>query len=53
MAGPHGRAIPGAKPQVENPGKTFKRVLGYVLSRYKIQSIIVVICIFFTVIANV
>lgn len=53
MAGPHRRAMPGAKSQVENPGKIFMRVLKYVLTKYTIQSIIVVFCIFFTVIANV
>ena len=45
MAGPHGKAMPGAKSQVENPGKIFMRVLRYVFSKYKIQSIIVVVCI--------
>ena len=34
MAGPHGRAIPGAKSQVVNPGKIFMRVLKYVLTKY-------------------
>ena len=53
MAGPHGKAMPGAKSQVENPGKIFMRVLRYVFSKYKIQSIIVVVCIIFSVIANV
>lgn len=32
--GPGGRSN-GPRPKVENPGKVFKRILAYVMSRYK------------------
>ena len=41
------------KPQVKNPGKLFKRLMGYVLKTYKIQYAIVIVCIFISVIASV
>ena len=50
------RRGPGArsfKPQVENPGKLFRRILSYVFKYYKIHLIIVVICILCSVFANV
>lgn len=53
MAGPHGRAPRGVKPQVENPGKIFKRLMGYIFKTYKIPYIIVFVLIFISVIANV
>ena len=40
--GPGGRSS-GPRPKVENPGKVFKRILAYVMSRYKAQ-VIVVLC---------
>ena len=40
--GPGGRSN-GPRPKVENPGKVFKRILAYVMSRYKAQ-VIVVFC---------
>ena len=40
--GPGGRSN-GPRPKVENPGKVFKRILAYVMSRYKAQ-VIVVLC---------
>ena len=51
--GPHGRPPRGMKPQVKNPGKLFKRLMGYVLKTYKIQYAIVIVCIFISVIASV
>lgn len=53
MAGPHGRPPRGMKPQVENPGKIFKRLMKYIFRTYKIQYIAVFILIFVSVIANV
>ena len=38
--GPGGRNN-GPRPKVENPGKVFKRILAYVMSRYKAQVIVV------------
>ena len=42
-----GRGMP--RPKVENPGKLFKRIMGYVFKFYPIQMIIIVVCIFVTV----
>ena len=53
MAGPHGRPPRGVKPQVENPGKIFKRLMKYIFKTYKIQYIVVFVLIFVSVIANV
>ncbi|MCI6248098.1 ABC transporter ATP-binding protein/permease, partial [bacterium] len=43
----------GPRPKIENPGKVFKRILGYVFKFYKIPVIVVVCCIFISVLANV
>ena len=48
MRGPRGQ-----KPKIENPGKLFKRLMGYVLKNYTPQVVIVVICIFVGVFANI
>ncbi|MEE1085726.1 MAG: ABC transporter ATP-binding protein [Schaedlerella sp.] len=53
MAGPHGRTPRGVKPQIENPGKIMKRLMGYVFKDYKIHCLFVFIFIFVGVIANV
>ena len=39
----------GPRPKIENPGKLFKRVMGYTLKDYGVGWIVVVICIFVTV----
>ena len=49
--GPGGRNN-GPRPKVENPGKVFKRILAYVMSRYKAQVIIVLCCILLAVFAQ-
>ena len=49
---PRGR-VRGPLPKLDNPGKLFSRMMGYVLRRYKIQCIIVVICILIGVFANI
>ena len=52
MAGP-GRRVPrGMKPQVKEPGKVLKRLLGYVFRYYKVHMIIVFICILLSVVMN-
>ena len=43
----------GPRPKIENPGKLFKRVMGYVLKNYAVHLVIVAICIFISVLANV
>ena len=49
--GPGGRSnVP--RPKVENPGKVFKRILAYVMSRYKAQVIVVLCCILLAVFAQ-
>lgn len=51
MPGPGG--VRGPKPKIENPGKLFRRLIGYILKDYTPHVIIVVICIFVGVLANV
>lgn len=48
-----GRVPRGMKSQVKNPGKLFKRLMGYVFKKYGVQYVIVVILIFIGVLANV
>lgn len=49
----HGRGMMGSKPKIENPGKIFKRVFGYILKDYTVHLIIVVIGIVVSVLAQV
>jgi len=49
--GPGGRSN-GPRPKVENPGKVFKHILAYVMSRYKAQVIVVLCCILLAVFAQ-
>ena len=49
--GPGGRNN-GPRPKVENPGKVFKRILAYVMNRYKAQVIVVLCCILLAVFAQ-
>ncbi len=49
---PGGRVPRGMKPAVENPGKILKRLFGYVMKYYKFHVIVVVICIFLSVLCN-
>ena len=51
MPGP--RQMRGMKSNVENPGKIFKRIMGYVFRKYKFHYLLVVILIFVGVLANV
>ncbi|MGN1159823.1 MAG: ABC transporter ATP-binding protein [Lachnospiraceae bacterium] len=51
--GPGGpKGIRGPRPKLKNPGKIFKRIMGYVLKDYWMQCILVVICILVTVFAS-
>ncbi len=52
MPGP-GHHMRGPKPKIENPGKLFKRLMGDVLKNYAPHVIIVVVCIFVGVLANI
>ena len=52
MPGP-GHHTRGPRPKIENPGKLFKRLMGYVLKNYTPHVIIVVVCIFVGVFANI
>ncbi len=47
-----GKAMQGG-PKVKNPMKILKRLIGVIFKKYKIQMIIVFICIFLSVLANV
>lgn len=53
MPGPGPRGPRGMKSQVENPGKLMGRLLKYVGKNYGIHLVIVAVCIFISVIANV
>ncbi len=49
--GGHGRGMRG--PKVENAGKIFRRLLGYVMKNYAVHCVIVIICIVASVLASV
>ena len=51
MPGPRGPR--GPKPKIKNPGKLFARLMGFIFRKYLPACIIVVICIFVSVLANV
>lgn len=51
MPGPRGPQ--GPKPKIKNPGKLFARLIGFIFKKYLPACIIVVICIFVSVLANV
>lgn len=51
--GPGRRAPMGAGPKIENPGKVFRRILGYVFQNYGIHCIAVLVCLVGSVLANV
>lgn len=51
MPGPRGPQ--GPKPKIKNPGKLFARLMGFIFKKYLPACIIVVICIFVSVLANV
>lgn len=53
IKGPGRRPPMGVKPSVKNPGKLFVRLMKYVLKKYMIHYIIVILCIFVTVLASV
>ena len=53
VQGPDGRGPKGPRPKVENPGKLFMRLLAYIMKNYAVHCILVVICIFITVLASV
>ncbi len=55
MPAPGGRkgAIGRPMPKIENPGKVFKWLLSYVMKHYLFACIVVVVCIFGSVLANV
>ena len=50
---PGGHGPRGPKPNVKNPGKLLMRLLSYIMKKYALHCIIVVICIFITVLASV
>ena len=54
MPGPMGgRAPRGMKPSVANPGKIFKRILGFVAKNYLPHCIVVLVCIALTVFSTI
>lgn len=50
---PGGRGPKGPRPKVGNPGKLLLRLLRYILKNYAFSCIVVVACIFISVLANV
>ncbi len=52
MTGPGRRGV-GPRPKIENPGKLFKRLMGYIFKNYTPHVIVVVICIFIGVLASI
>ena len=53
MPGPMGRRNRGPAQKVENSGQVLKRLFGIIFKKYKIQMIIVFVCILISVLANV
>ena len=53
IRGPGGRGMRGPRPKLENPGALFKRIMGYVLRKYRIQCVLVVVCILVSVFASI
>lgn len=52
--GPGGRGgAKGPRPKLKNPGKLFLRLLKYICKNYAVHCIVVVICIFTSVFANI
>ncbi|MDD6572977.1 MAG: ABC transporter ATP-binding protein [Thermoflexaceae bacterium] len=51
--GPGPRDPRGPKPKLKNPGKLFGRLMAYILKNYAVHIVIVVLCIFVSVLANV
>ncbi len=52
MPGP-GRAPMGPKPKIKNPGRLFMRLMKFVFQNYWLQYLIIIVCIFISVLANV
>ena len=50
--GPGARGMRGPRPKIENPGRLLKRMLGYTFKDYAVQWVVVVICIFTTVLCT-
>ena len=53
MAGPGPRGPRGPMPKIENPGKLLARLMKFVLSRYAVHYVVVLICIFVSVYSSV
>ena len=52
MKGPHGPRM-GRGPGAKNPGRTMKRILGEVMSRYALHYALVLLCIVISSVATV
>lgn len=50
--GPGARGMRGPRPKIENPGKLLKRMLAYTFKDYAIPWIVVVVCLFTTVLCT-
>lgn len=50
--GPGNRGARGPRPKLENPGKLLKRTLGYTFKDFPVHWVVVIICIFTTVLST-
>ncbi|MBQ4417375.1 MAG: ABC transporter ATP-binding protein, partial [Butyrivibrio sp.] len=53
IRGPGGRNRGMPRPKIENPGKVFRRLMGYVFRYYGLHLVLVACCIVASVLANV
>ena len=53
VRGPGNRRMRGPRPKVENAGALFKRMMAYIMKRYAVHYVIVIICILIGVFANI
>ncbi len=53
VKGPGRRGPEGPRPKIENPGRLFKRIIGYVMKNYALQCVLALLCIVGSVLANV
>ena len=51
--GPKGKGPMGPMPKLDNPGKLIKRLLGFVLKKYWLHYLIVIVCIIVSALVNV
>ncbi len=53
VKGPGPGRMHGPRPNVKNPWKIIRRLMGYVIKKYGLAVAVVILCIFYTAFANV